>query len=82
MPRLRRLDGKTLVMIFEQLGFEVIDISGSHHKLRRILGDQKQTLTIPVHGKETLHPRLIRKIFRDAQIYIAEDELKAHFYSD
>lgn len=82
MPRLRRLSGADAVRILEQFGFEVVDVTGSHHKLRRIVDNQRQTLVVPVHGKTVLHPGLIRKILRDAGKYIDEAVLISHFYSE
>lgn len=44
MPKLRRLSGKQVLRILEQLGFEVIRVRGSHHTLRRVVEGHKQTL--------------------------------------
>ncbi len=57
MPRLRSLSGADIIKILESFGFEVISIKGSHHKLRRIVNEQQQTLHVPVHGpKNPWHP--------------------------
>lgn len=56
MPRLRSLSGADIIKILESFGFEVISIKGSHHKLRRSVDEQKQTLHVPVHGKNPSHP--------------------------
>jgi predicted RNA binding protein YcfA (HicA-like mRNA interferase family) len=82
MPRLRRLSGKEVLKIFEALGFELVSVSGSHHKLRRVVNGQHQTLTISIHANQTLHPKMIRKLFRDALRYIDEETLNNYFYSE
>jgi predicted RNA binding protein YcfA (HicA-like mRNA interferase family) len=74
MPKLRRLSGIDIVAILETFGFEVISIKGSHHKLRRIVDGQKQTLNVPIHA--------LLAIYRQACTYIDEDDLKSHFYTD
>jgi predicted RNA binding protein YcfA (HicA-like mRNA interferase family) len=43
MPRLRRLSGADIIKILQSVGFEVISIKGSHHKLRRVVDGQTQT---------------------------------------
>jgi len=79
MPKLRSLNGKEVVRIFSQFGFEIASQRGSHVKLRRVLPDgTKQTLTIPMH--EELDKGTIRAIFRQALRYIPEEELRPHFY--
>jgi predicted RNA binding protein YcfA (HicA-like mRNA interferase family) len=82
MPKLRRLSGVDIIKILESFGFEVIRIKGSHHKLRRIVGEQKQTLSIPVHGRKSVPTGTLRSIYRQASAYIPEDDLKTHFYTD
>jgi predicted RNA binding protein YcfA (HicA-like mRNA interferase family) len=82
MPRLRSLSGADIIKILERFGFEVIGIKGSHHKLRRIVDEQKQTLHVPVHGKQTIPSGTLHSIYKQASTYIAEDELKSYFYAD
>ena len=81
MPRLRRLTGKELIEIFEQFGFAVIRIEGSHHHMRREIDGKNQYLLVSVHGKKSLGPGLIRAIYRQALAYIPEDKLRPFFYS-
>ena len=81
MSKLRTLSGKDLLGIFASFGFHQFSQRGSHIKLRRILtsGD-RQTLTIVNHSevdRGTLHA-----IYRQALRYIAEHDLRPHFYSD
>ena len=82
MPRLRRLSGREVIAILEGFGFEVISSKGSHHKLRRVVSGNKQTLHVPVHGNREIPLGTLRSIYRDACRYIPEDDLKPHFCSD
>ena len=56
------LSGKDLIKILEKLGFELIRINGSHHRLKHQDG---RITTVPVHGNDDLPKGLIRKIIRD-----------------
>ena len=81
MPRLRRLSGADAIAILNRFGFAVHSRRGSHVKLRRIPPDGgSQTLTVPAHGE--LDTGTCHAIFRQASRFIAEEELRAHFYSD
>jgi len=91
MPKLRRLNGLDLVRIFEQFGFEVIRIRGSHHVMRRSVKivradgtsvDEAQTINIPVHGSKPLGSGLLKRIYRESGLYLSEDQLRSHFYTD
>lgn len=82
MPRLRSLSGAAIIRILEGFGFEVIGIKGSHHKLRRVVDEQKQTLHVPVHGKKPIAPGTLRSIYKQASAYIPEEDLNPHFYTD
>lgn len=79
MPRLKVLSGKNLVTIFASFGFEQIDQTGSHAKLRRFTDNKKQTLTVPMHKE--IDKGLLKGIFNQASIYISETELRNHFYT-
>lgn len=81
MPRLRRLSGREIIAIFEQFGFVVIRIDGSHHHMRRQVEGKNQYLLVSVHSRKSLGPGLIRTIYRQALEYIPEDELRPFFYS-
>ena len=82
MPKLRRLNGKQVLNILRQHGFEVIRIKGSHHWLRRMVGDEEQNLSVPLHGAKPIAIGTLKSIYRDACDYIAEDKLKSEFYTD
>ncbi len=71
-----------MLKILQALGFEVIRIKGSHHTLRRVVDDEKQTVVVPVHGNQPLGPGLIKRLYRDLLRYFSEEEIKSHFYAD
>jgi predicted RNA binding protein YcfA (HicA-like mRNA interferase family) len=79
-PRLRRLSGKDVVRTLGLFGFEIAKQPGSHVKLRRQIGEAVQVLTIPVHRE--LDTGTLRAIFRQACRYVAEQDLRRHFFSD
>ena len=54
--------GRELLRVLQGLGFEVIRIKGSHHRLKH--PDGRMT-TIPVHGNDDLPKGLIRKIIKE-----------------
>ena len=81
MPRLKTLSGPDVVRILSEFGFLTASQRGSHIKLRRILPDgSRQTLTIPNHRE--LDVGTLRAIYRQALRYIADEELRRHFYFD
>jgi len=82
MPRLRNLSGSDVLRIFEQFGFVVIRIRGSHHVMRRTVEKKSQTINIPVHGKQSLPKGTLRAIYHDACRFVPEDDLRPHFYAD
>ena len=80
MPKLKILSGDDLVSIFASFGFFIVSQRGSHIKLRRLVKDEKQTLTVPQHVE--LDKGTTRAIFSQALRYISEKELRPHFYSN
>jgi predicted RNA binding protein YcfA (HicA-like mRNA interferase family) len=80
MPKLRRLSGREVVGILQQFGFVLVSQRGSHMKLKRLMNDDSQVLTIPAHAE--LDTGTLRAIFRQACRYLSESELKPHFYSE
>lgn len=81
MPKLKRLSGADIIVIFAHFGFIMASQKGSHVKLQRMsLGGAKQTLTIPCHKE--LDAGTIRAIYRQAFCYLSERELREHFYHD
>lgn len=67
--------------MLSEFDFLIASQRGSHIKLRRILPDgTRQTLTIPNHRE--LDTGTLRAIYRQALRYVADEELRRHFYSD
>ncbi len=56
------ISGKELIRLLEKLGFEVIRINGSHHRIKHPDG---RVTTVPVHKNEDLPKGLVRKIIRE-----------------
>jgi predicted RNA binding protein YcfA (HicA-like mRNA interferase family) len=54
--------GKDLIKIIERLGFKLIRINGSHHRLKHQDG---RVTTIPVHKNDDIPTGLLRKIIRE-----------------
>ncbi len=66
------ISGKELIKILEKLGFKLVRINGSHHRLKH---DDGRVTTVPVHKNEDLPKGLLRKIIKeDLQISIEEFE--------
>jgi len=62
MPQLPVISGKAFLKFLESIGFVVIRINGSHHRLKH--ADSRVT-TIPVHKNQDLPIGLLRKIIRE-----------------
>jgi predicted RNA binding protein YcfA (HicA-like mRNA interferase family) len=56
------LSGKRLVKLLKQEGWYLIRINGSHH----IMGKGNKTITVPVHGNQSLGKGLEQKILKEA----------------
>ncbi len=82
MPRLRRLTGLEVIAALGKFGFVVVRVRGSHQRLQRVVGGETQSLTVPVHGRTPLALPTLRNIYRQACLYVPEDELRPHFYAD
>ncbi len=65
MSKFPAVTGAELTRALGKVGFEVVRIKGSHHRIEH--PDGRKT-TIPVHGKETLGPGILLKILRDADM--------------
>jgi predicted RNA binding protein YcfA (HicA-like mRNA interferase family) len=65
MSRLPRLTGGEVIAVLEKLGFVVVRIKGSHHRLRHADGC---VTTVPVHGSEIIGPGLLSRILRDCDL--------------
>lgn len=82
MPKLRRLTGQEVVAILEQLGYEVIRVKGSHHRMKLVLDEKTCYTTVPVHGRKPLPTGTLQAILRQVALCVSEDDLKSHFYVD
>ena len=66
------LSGKAFVKLLKKLGFTLVRINGSHHRMKHIDG---RVTTVPVHKNEDLPKGLMRKIIReDLKIEMVEFE--------
>ena len=70
MSQFPSVTGSELIKALSTIGFSVVRIKGSHHRIQH--PDGRKT-TVPVHGKETLGPGILLKILRD--IDMTRDEL-------
>lgn len=62
MPQLPVVSGKAFLKFLQTIGFTVIRINGSHHRLKH--SDNRVT-TVPIHKNKDLPKGLLRKIIRE-----------------
>lgn len=62
MPQLPVISGKVFLKFLQSIGFVVVRINGSHHRLKH--PDGRMT-TVPVHKNQDLPKGLLRKIIRE-----------------
>jgi predicted RNA binding protein YcfA (HicA-like mRNA interferase family) len=60
----RQMTGKQVIKILEKEGWQLLRISGSHHRM--IKGNKK--VSIPVHGAKDLKIRTLKSIERDTGV--------------
>jgi predicted RNA binding protein YcfA (HicA-like mRNA interferase family) len=65
MSQFPSITGGELIKALSEIGFCVVRIKGSHHRIEH--ADGRKT-TVPVHGKETLGPGILLKILRDLDL--------------
>jgi predicted RNA binding protein YcfA (HicA-like mRNA interferase family) len=65
MSRRKRVTGKELIRALKKVGFEVVRIQGSHHRLRH---PDSRVTTVPIHAGETIGPGLLSQILRDCDL--------------
>jgi len=80
MTHLRRMSSREVLKALAHFGFQVMSTRGSHAKLRRTVGNETQTLTVPTH--KNLAPGTLHAIFRQACHYIPESELLPWFFTE
>lgn len=56
------ISGKDMIKLLERLGFTVVRVNGSHHRMKHADG---RVTTIPVHKNDDLPKGLLRKIIRE-----------------
>ena len=56
------ITGKELIKFFESIGFVIVRVKGSHHRMKHSDG---RVTTIPVHRNESIPKGLLRKIIRE-----------------
>lgn len=69
MSKLPLISGKSAIKVFEEIGYRIVRVRGSHFRLHHI-DPKRSPLTIPDH--KTLGRGLLRKLIRDAEISIEE----------
>ena len=62
MPQLPVISGKLLLKFLQKIGFIVVRVNGSHHRLKHPDG---RVTTVPVHKNQDLPKGLLRKIIRE-----------------
>jgi predicted RNA binding protein YcfA (HicA-like mRNA interferase family) len=70
MPQLPVISGKDFLKFLISIGFSIVRINGSHHRLKHPDG---RVTTIPVHKNQDLPKGLIRKIIREDLKYDLEE---------
>ncbi|MBU1089871.1 type II toxin-antitoxin system HicA family toxin [Patescibacteria group bacterium] len=65
MGLLPRMTAREIISIVEKRGFSLARQSGSHKIYKN---KQGKRLTIPFHPGKILHPKVLKNIFRDAEI--------------
>ena len=67
--RLPIVNGKRVIQALTKAGFTLNRFVGSHHVMTHP-GDQKRTVTVPVHAGRDLKPGTLRSIIRQAGLSV------------
>lgn len=70
MPKVPRVTGKQALAAVKKCGFELINVRGSHHYLRKPNGSK--LVIIPIHAGETIPPKTLQSILEQAEIDVEE----------
>ncbi len=70
MPRLPAVTGQEAIRAFEQVGFEVDRVSGSHHVMKK--AEHPYRLSVPVHGRTDMKSGTLRRLIKDAGLTVEE----------
>jgi predicted RNA binding protein YcfA (HicA-like mRNA interferase family) len=71
MSRLPHPRGRELIKALERIGFVVVRIRGSHHRLKHPDG---RITTVPVHAGEEIGEKLLKSILRQCEMTVEELE--------
>lgn len=63
--KIPRITAKQIIAVLERVGFILVRQSGSHRIYRNQLGKR---VTVPIHSRKTLHPKILMSILNDADI--------------
>lgn len=66
---MKAYSGKELIRLLEEHGWRVERIEGSHHIMTR--PGREETISVPVHGSQSLKIGMIRAILRVARVSAA-----------
>ena len=75
MPQLPVISGKEFIKFLLSIGFILVRVNGSHHRLKHPDG---RVTTVPVHKNEDLPKGLLRKIIREDLDMDLDEFLKLH----
>jgi len=67
------ISGKEFIKLLQKLGFVLVRINGSHHRLKHPDG---RITTVPVHKNDPLPKGLLRKIIRE-DLQMDADQIRA-----
>lgn len=73
--RLPVISGKEFIKFLERIGFVIVRINGSHHRMRHADG---RVTTVPIHKNDDLSKGLLRKIIRE-DLKLEQDEFNKIF---
>ncbi len=71
MAKLPRLTAQQIIVALERSGFSRVRQSGSHAIYKSAIGKR---VTVPIHGSQILHPKILRSILRDADLSLEDLE--------
>lgn len=71
MPKLPCLTARQIIAVLEKVGFVLVRQSGSHRIFKNSAGKRA---TVPFHASETLHPKVLKSILRDADLTVEDLE--------
>lgn len=73
MSKLPQVSGKETIRALNKIGFEIVKQKGSHVKLARIINNQRQIVTVPIHSvlkKGTLRNGILKPISLKVEDFI------------